>query len=257
MPRNSLTPEIIEEEVRVALGASGVEVELAADDFEKSLKDMIRLYNRNRPGRARQNLYVSPSQKKYGPVGYSPDGTKQLIPTIQGIVACNFVTNQAPVTDPFDTINNGIGRILSGSGTPFGEIDQQLQYIKQARVVAGSDPEWQQSWEGDRLYIYVDIARTPVLCGIEYTFHYAATVDPYIGIGMIPDGDTDFVVGFVCARAKQILARIRGKHGGILNPDGQADPVDWEGLLTEGKEEEKDWEEKIEKRRRPLLPVIG
>lgn len=257
MPRNDLTVDLLVEEVNSALGSSGVTVELDNDDYQKCLKDMIRVYNRNRPQRARQNLYVSPSQKKYGPLGTDPSTQQIVIPTIQGVVAVSFVTNQAPVTDPFDTINNGIGRVLSGSGTPFGEIDQQLQYIKMARNVASSEPEYQTAWEGSQLFIYVDIARTPVLCSIEYTYHLTPDDDPNTGIGMMPDGDVDFMVGFVTARAKQILSTIRGKHGGILNPDGQTDPVDWEELRQQGVEEEEKFEEKIKERRRPLLPILG
>jgi len=173
------------------------------------------------------------------------------------VTKVQFVTNQAPVTDPFDTINNGIGRILSGQGTPFGEIDQQLQYIKLAREVASTDPTFQQNWEGDELYLFIDIARVPVLCSIDYTFHYTGDDDATSGIGMIPDGDTDILLGFVTARAKQILAKIRGKFGGIATPDGGMDPIDSEDLKEEGKEEEAEWLEEIRKRRRPLLPVLG
>jgi hypothetical protein len=255
MPRNSLTMAVIKEEVATALGGSRVEIELLDDDYQKCMRDMIRVLNRNRPGRGRAAIHVTPSQKKYGPL--DPKSTPAFPATIQGIVKCAFVTNQAPITDPFDTINNGIGRVLSGQGTPFGEIDQQLQYIKLARVVASSDPEWQQAWEGPSLFVYVDIARTPVLCSIEYTFHFTPDDDPINGVSMIPDGDTDMVVGFVAARAKQILGRQRMKHGGIVNPDGATDTVDGDALLSEGKDEEDKWTEEIRSRRRPLLPVIG
>jgi hypothetical protein len=256
MPRNSLTVASIQEEVNASLGSSGVSVELESADYQKCLFDMIRVYNRNRPGRIRFMLPVTPQQKKYGPLGYDNFGNV-IIPTIQGVVAVSFVTNQAPVTDPFDTINNGIGRVLSGSGTPFGEIDQQLQYIKMARNVAASEPEHQVDWEGDKLFIFIDIARTPVLCSLEVSFHYTPDDATYTGIGYIPDGDTDFIVGYVAARAKQILGRIRIKHGGVMNPDGQMDPIDGEALVTEGKTEEDEWLEKILSRRRPLLPILG
>lgn len=255
MPRNSLTPAVIREEIEAALGKSGVEIELDDDDFEKCLKDVIRTYNRNRPGQGRFGLRVSPQQKKYGPLG--PSVLSTIPATIQGVRRVQFVTNQAPITDPFDTINNGIGRILSGSGTPFGEIDQQLAYIKMARVVAGSDPEYQQNWEGASLFLYIDVARTPLLCSVEYTYHYTADENAVTGVGMIPDGDTDFVVGFGLARAKQILGRIRGKHQGITNEEGSTDPIEYDAILSEGREEEREWLEEIKKRRRPLLPTLG
>jgi hypothetical protein len=261
VPRNTLTTDVIEDEVKKALGGSQVEVELGEDDFDKCLKDCVRLYNRTRPGHGRIAIPVTPQQKKYGPLNSWPPGAPTtaltIPPTIQGIVRGQFVTNQAPVTDPFDTINNGIGRVLSGQGTPFGEIDQQLQYIKTARVVASSDPDWQQAWEGDQFWIYVDIARTPVLFAAEYTFHFTPDDDKLSGVSMIPDGDTDFLVGFVLARAKQILANVRGKFQGVVNEEGATDPIDFEELRQEGKDEEAEWTEELKKRRRPLIPVIG
>lgn len=255
MARNSLTRDVIKEEIQTALGSSLVEVELLDDDFDKCLRDMIRILNRVRPGCGRAAIHVTPAQKKYGPL--NPNFTPPFPATIQGIKKAAFVTNQAPITDPFDTINNGLGRVLSGSGTQFGDIDQQLQYLKLARNVAGSEPEYQVSWEGSDLYVFIDIARTPVLCSLDYTYHFTLDEDPLTGLGMIPDGDSDFVVGFTAARAKQILARHRLKHGGIVNPDGATDTVDGEDILAEGKEEEDKWLEEIRSRRRPLLPVIG
>jgi hypothetical protein len=261
MPRNSLTTEVIEDEIKSALGGSQIEIELGEDDFDKSLKDCIRVYNRNRPGFGRCGIAVTPQQKKYGPLNAWPVGVppaqRTLPTTIQGIDRVQFVTNQAPVTDPFDTINNGIGRILSGQGTPFGEIDQQLGYIKMARWIASSDPEYQILWEGDQLFLYVDIARTPVLASITYKYHYTPDDDPNTGVGMIPDSDTDFIVGFILARAKQILGRARGKYGGVFTEEGGTIEVDAAPLIQEGKEEEGEWMEEIRKRRRPLPPVLG
>ena len=65
MPNTDLTLENIEEETRIELGVSGVEIELITKDIQKCIKDALRLYNRIRPKRFRAMLAATKEVKKY------------------------------------------------------------------------------------------------------------------------------------------------------------------------------------------------
>ncbi len=177
-------------------------------------------------------------------------------PTIQGIVHVDFITNRAVVTDPFDFTNQGLRQVLSGTGGPFGEVEQQLDYLKTAKRIASAEPEWKQIWESNQLFLYLDITRQPTLASMTYTWHVTPNDDPATGVGLIPDGDTDWIHDYILAMSKTIVGRKRGKFGGIANPEGADDATDSEGLISEGREDMERLQEEILKRRRPLLPVI-
>ena len=273
MPNADLTLDNIKEEVQVRLGVSGITVELQDPDFRKSLKAALRLYNRNRPFVGNASLAVTHAQRKYGPID-------TLHPGFQGVRKVDFhtqVTEPAgpTVVDPFNpniidqggTLGTGCNR-----GDTFGQIDQRLQYAEDANRVTSADKDWQGMWERveeggewvDHYYLYVYVPPvTPMRCSYQWTGHYVMeppSTIPAVGVlpmTSIPDGDTDWFFDYVEARAKQILARVRGKYDGITNPDGASDTVDWNQLLDEGREDEGTLTEAIKARRRPLPPTTG
>lgn len=251
MPNTVLTLELIPPHIQTMLGSSGVNLEVDAKDIKECLVKTIALYNRCRPQRDTQRLQVCQTQKRYGPLDVT-------YPGLQGVVAVQFVSSAiSDRVDPFDTLNNSINRSLAGAdGTPFGEIDQQLEYMEMGRRVASAENEWKGQWERDKhYYLYVDI-RAQYFCSITYTWHVTPDDADTTGMSFIPDGDTDWILNHVLALTKQILSRIRGKFGGIPNSDGGTDSVDYEMLADEGKQEAADLKVEIEARRRPLVPEI-
>lgn len=246
---NTLTIKQVREEVLAALGGSQVSVELDDKDVQKCVNDSVRLYNRTRPRRGRAAIAVTSSQKKYGPM-------QNFHPGLQGISDVDFVTTTQSLVDPFDTVNQWFSQIISGSGQVFSDIELQLHYIETARRIASAEPEWHAQWEQRDYFLYVDIIHTPVFVGYAYTWHVTPDDNAQTGIQHIDEGDTDWILNYTTARAKQILARVRGKFGGIPSPDGGVDPTDADGLLSEGREEQTNLEEELRKRRRPLVPVI-
>lgn len=261
MPNTLLWPlKNINEEVAIALGVSGVEVELTEQDIERAVRTALRLYNRSRPGQRKTAITLSANQKKY-----LLDPATDEFKGIQGVLTVEHVRSRiTDGIDPFDPLSViGPGGIHTGIDT-FADYDQKLQYIEQARRIASSEFEWTFQWEPDpadsnilKPYLYADIPATlPADTSLLYSFHYRPDGSEITGLQNIPDGDTDWFIDYVTAFAKTILGRIRGKFKGIPGPDGSDLSVDYDDLMTEGREDLKELTEEIKKRRRPLPPEI-
>lgn len=247
MPNADLTLENIKLETETSLGVSGVDVELSDADILKCLKDALRIYNRNRPDRIKRALSVTTSQKKYR--------IDDLIPNLIGVVDVDFIRQRNVFGDPFDPFfNDRTG--LTVTGDTYGEFDQKLHYIEQARRVGSNEPEWHPQWEdvsGERqFFLYID-APIPVDTHFTATARFTPDDD---SMQRIPEGDVDWILGFTLARAKKILSKIRGKFKGITGPEGATTEIDYDDLKEEGTTEETELMEEIRKRRRPLLPVL-
>lgn len=247
-----LTLKNIKEEIESSLGASGVDVELEESDVRKVVKDTIRRYNRARPGRGHAAIPITKDQKRYV-IDYEGSG-------IRGIVKVEFVEKTNFTGDPFDPFYyNRMG--LTPQGDTFAEYDQKRQYIEQARRVGSSEPEWQQRVETNQqtgkqeVVLYIDID-APFFCQLTYTYHYTPDDDSETGMQRIPDGDTDWIIEYATALAKMIVARKRAKYRGVILPGGTTADTDGTDLLQEGRDEKRELEERLSKRRRPLLPEI-
>jgi hypothetical protein len=266
MPNNLLWPlKNVGEEVRTALGDSGVEVELTEKDIERCLRDALRHYNRSRPGRRKLGITVSSATKRYALDPASFAG-------IQGIVGFECVRERVTDgIDPFDPLSViGPGGVHTGIDT-FGDYDQKLYYIERARRISSSEVEWRFQWEppqpaeggppaaGDKdiPVLYADIpATTPQFCSIEYTYHFTMDNAANTGLQNVPDGDTDWFIDYATAFAKTILSQIRGKFKGIVGPDGAEKSIDYDDLKSEGREDIRELKEAMKRRRRPLVPEI-
>lgn len=254
MARNAdLTLSGVTDEVRTALGFSSIEVELEARDIEKCLRDALRRFNRVRPWRHRKALTISPTTKKYRL-------EKAAHPGLLGVSQVDFVTDthRDDTLDPFDYEEQALAGLTAIGGESFGEIQWRRSYIEDATRIVSAEPEWFAQWEEDgEYYIYIDIRRSPVRCSFTWTSAYTPDDDPGTGMQWIEQGDVQWVLDFTCARAKQILGRVLGKHQGIITSDGGTDPTDHAELRQEGREDEEKLMEELKQRRRPLPPVIG
>lgn len=251
MPNTRLTVANIRQEVSTLLGGQSINIELGEADINKCILDAIQLYNRNVPRRNEAALSVSASQSKY------------LItqPNLIGVVQVKFVGSgiqfgaSTEFGPPFSNVSpTGLGI----AGATFGEVNLAVGYAKEAAQIASAEPEWQGYWEGSNYYLYIYVPTVqPINCS--YTFDWGVTSDNDATTGMqnIPDSDVDWVLDYAAARAKRILARILGKFGGIPNVSGGEDPTDADALREEAKEDETRLKEEIERRRRPLPPVVG
>jgi hypothetical protein len=237
----------IKEEILVGLGGTSLDVELDEADVEKCIKDTVRIYNRNRPGRGHKSLSVVSEQKRYELAAADHKG-------IQGVVAVGFVEKTNFTGDPFDPFYyNALG--LTPQGDTFGEYDQRRQSIEMYRRIGSVEPEWSARVENGIVVLYIDIA-SPYHCMYTYTFHYTPDTDAATGLLMIPSSDVDWFMRHTTALAKQIVGRKRSKFGGILIPDGGSAETDGRELKDEAKEELTLLLEEIKKRRRPLIPEI-
>lgn len=252
MPNTVLLIDALQDEIRLMLGGSHVDVELDKKDLLLFRRRAIRQYQRYLPGQARAALTTaSPSVQKY-PIVH---------PGLNGITHVWFV-DEAQVTgavDPFDPDSyitmNGLG-----NGLTVGQLDQEYSYREMGRRVLSAEPEWHGQWEGSNYFLYLSIPQStqPYRVSYRYTYHYDsdAEADTLRGPATIPDCDTDWIVRYAVAQAKMVLGRIRNKFGGIPNAEGGVDEMDGAALVEEGREEERELLEALRKRRRPLDPVI-
>lgn len=254
MPNDFMALDYVADEIGVRLGGTGIEVELEGKDVESCLRSALTQYNRFMPRRGRAAISVTTSQKKY-PISH---------PSLRGIVDVQFLDPyrlQTSGVDPFDPLTYLGNPDLTREGDTFGQFDQRLQYIEMARLVTSAEPEWLAEWERDQndnpaYYLYIDVQRE-YLCSYIYTWHITPDDDSVTGLRWVPDADTEWVLDYATARAKQILSRIRGKFAGITGPDGGDQQVDWQELATEGREDEQRLREEVERRRRPMTPELG
>lgn len=245
MPNNTiLTPDDIRTEVMLALGGSGVDVELAEEDVHYCIRETLRRYNRARPGHGHFALQATKSQRRY----------EIIKPGIQGIVRVEFVERPNLEGDLFDPFFfNAYG--LTPLGETFAEYSLRRKAIEQGRRVLGVEPEWNAEKEDGKVALYVKIS-IPYFVWVTYSWHYEPDNNPETGMQWIPDSDTDVFMDFCIAYAKRIVAMKRGKFEGVLSPDGATNPIDASTLREEAKMELEQAQEKLNNRRRPMLPEI-
>lgn len=253
MPNDLLTTEQILEEVRVNLGGSSVEVEVEDKDLKVMVARTLRVYNRYLPWRGRAKLAVTTSQKKYR--------LDNLHPGLMGVIDADFISRliSPSSVDPFDPYVTSLAGPNYGDET-FGDVMQRRMYTEDASRIISSEPEWFAQWEvvaGTRQYfMYVDVQRANIECGYTFQCHYADTDALDVGRLAIPESDTDWFINHVTALGKQLLARVRGKHGGVINSDGSTDPVDSDSDRQEATAELEALIAEIKLRKPPYLPAI-
>lgn len=249
MPNSHLTLEYVIDEVRTNLGSSGIEVEVEESDIQKGLIQALRAFNRNTPRRTKTKIAVTQAQKKYAITH----------PGLLGITHVEFVdpiVADKGTLDPFDPYSVIHDTGLLTGGETVGQYDQALQYQEQFRNVTSAENEWFVQWEDEQYYLYIDIRRH-MYCSYTYTWKVTPDDSPATGLRHVGEGEIGWICDYTTARAKLILYRIRGKFQGITGPDGGEQPIDWSELRDEGREDTKDLTEEIEKRRRPLEPLLG
>jgi hypothetical protein len=250
--RSGITVDELKEEMLTYLGHSGIMVELQSNDLTTALKSAVRKYNRWAPMRARAVQQVSASQRKYGPL-QTRDGHSRM----KGVVRVEFLdprTVESEGLDPFDPFSYFTPSGYTIAGMTFGELMQTYQYREVAARLVDAEPEWLGQWEGQNYYLYID-APTPVICSYEFTWGLSVDDDASTGMGLLPDGDIEWVVEYATAKAKTILGRIRGKFMGIPGPEGDLQ-IDADTLLQEARDDMQRLEEELRRRRRPFLPEL-
>ena len=263
-PNNALTEEKIIRRIESRLGGGGVAIEIDPDSWKATIEDALEYFNLKRPARRFAKLDATTTQKRYllydGSSG-TPVMTGIDAPRVAGVLHVHFITrrtqpSQVDPFDPFDTALAGI-TLGSGSGETFGEILQRLAYSEDASRIVDSEPDYEAVWDGELLYLYLDIPRAHIQVTVEYSAYWTTDpADTRTGMHLMPEGDVAWMLDYIEALASIRLGRARNKFGGIIGPDGNASPVDGEGLVNQGIADKKELEEKLERRRRPLPPVL-
>ena len=253
MRNDILTIDQIEAETSISLGGSSLDIELTPADYRKCIADAVRAYSRVLPMRRCAALTVSSSVKRY-------ELAAAAHPRILGIVDVQFTVQGIldSRVDPFSQEDMSIAGLAAMGGETFWEITQRKTYLKDAQRVVSAEAEWTAEWEGDgKYYLYIDVTHNPTQCTYWWTSTYSVDNHAITGMQWIPEGDTEWIMDFTLARAKQILSRVRGKFQGIATPEGGSDPVDFSELMQEGREDEQALNEELNLRRRTISPNIG
>lgn len=255
MPNDALSTEQLIEEIPLLLGGSTVEIELTEKDIRLAALRALRMWNRYLPRQGKAALAVVTSQKKYR--------IDDLHPGLLGVVDVDFLSSLTPPTviDPFDPMQTSIG--LGYGDETYGDVMQRRVFAEDASRIVSSEPEWHGQWETVAVgpanelqyFLYIDVVLTSSSCGYTYNVKYQDTDDPGLGRLAIPEGEVQLFTDLVLAYAKQVLARSRGKHQGIVGPEGQTDPMDSSDDRQEAIADLERIEAELKMRRRPGLPL--
>ena len=265
MPRNTaLSEDRIIRRVESRLGGGGVTIEMTPDDWKTSIEDALEVYGRKRPARRFARVDAVTSTRRY--LLYDANATTPVFPRIDapqvaGVLHVHFITrrtqpSQVDPFDPFDTALAGI-TLGSGSGETFAEIYQRLAYTEDAARVVDSEPEYEAVWDGDLLYLYLDIVRSHVQTVVEYSAYWTNDpADTVTNMNRIPQGDVDWFMDYIEALASIKVGRKRNKFGGVPNPEGGVDQTDGADLISQGIADKERLEGVLRGRRRPLPPLL-
>lgn len=238
----TLTRQYVDAEIRARIGGSSVKVEYQPSDLDMELRAAVRHIN----------TYTPRMMKK--PLANCANGRHLLEePNIIGVISVSSVdTTAVGLTGPnlsnvlvpntldlgmastFDTVNAYIDDVSLIYGT-------RISYHTQQEVVEGAS----------RTVLYVQNAGASQTIGVTYAWG----IDPEwypdasnasnpnygkYGIRHLRMDETGWLVEFLTARMKQIVARPRMKFGGVPTPQGGVDTTDGETLMNEGKTDEKE-----------------
>lgn len=266
---SKVTVSELRQYVRTQLGGSELDIELSDGDIDACMGDALREFHRVHP-MIGANVLSSVSADQ-----------KQIIQGGRGRVT-RFWINHKGIADVFDVhflrklqftdfigIENpfyldAVTRAFQG-GTS-GDYLSDLSYLKQAKKIFSSLPEWRADWIYDtdekrqRLSLFIDVSSLGVsfeYYDICYFFFYAleASDSPENGIGTINTEYEQWFRDYTVARAMQILGRKLRKYQGIPSPFGGSIMMDGEALRSEGKEEELRLRDDARQFRRPL-PIL-
>lgn len=254
MPNEALKTERLREEIRISLGSSAIDVELADKDIDVSVRQALRFYNRYQPRYAKKRIPVTKAQKKYR--------VDDTIPGLISVIDVEFIARAVEPTavDAFNPYITSIGGPYFGDET-IGDVVQRRMYMEDSERVISSESEWYFQWEPNsggtamQAFLYIDVVLDNVDCGFTYIVRYEDSDDVTKGRQAIPEADTDWIVNYATAKASLILARIMGKYGGVQNSDGSTEPTDADNLRQQAVEDVRRLEEEMQQRRRPGLPL--
>lgn len=262
MPNTALTNENLVEEIKLVLGGLSIEIELGDKDITLAARRTLRVYNRYLPFQGKARLMATSAQKKYR--------IDDLHPGLLGVVDVDFITDIIPpqAVDPFDpfySVSAALAGPNSGDQT-YADIMQQRTYAEDTQRIVSAEPEWYGQWERVRVstgpdvyaqqyFLYVDLVRTTIMCSYTYNCAYQDSDDPGNGRPAIPEGDAQWFLDYTTALCKQTLARIIGKHGGIVGADGQTEPTDSADLRQEAATDLERLETEMKARKRIGIPI--
>lgn len=251
-----LTMAKLRDEILVGLGAEAIDIEIGQRTCDKTIADAIRQINRHHPPVGWFTINFTSSMPMY----------TLVLPGLYGILEIDGVRNWFPNSNT----GLGISPFMFYPGfmlaySPFGmagdlagDFDMTMTYQQSNRIVFGQDFDWNArlvSLGTVQLFVRADPGSQ--IMG-QYCWHLTPDDSPDTGVSFLPPADLDWVIRYATALAKQILGRVIRKYAdGVNMPDGNVEQLDGAALKAEGREEQKELEQLLRKRRRPLIPQKG
>jgi|ERR1035437_1271127 hypothetical protein len=230
--------------VRRQLGAPDIEVELTSENIKDSMKEALAVYSKFKPRHITESWVAADGLSQRGLTSVSALGARGVYNLeLQG------------VTDGLNSPNIE-AQMMSGSFAYYGVAAPKFdlryyeyarQWVKMASRILSSEGDYHMSDDGRSIYIYSPGRMTKVT---------ATLVLDHVSPDTIPSHDQYWVRKYVLAQAKIILGRKRSKFTSI--PGANKDiSLDGAALITEGREDIKELETKLEKMRTHLTPSWG
>lgn len=240
--------KLAREHVKVEIGAAAYRIACA--------EPALREYNAKRPyvGRA-----VVP-EATAGAAKYGPIDTRH--PCFVGVADCRGVEQREPVVTPSNPFDPFYQYRVPGQRA--GELILQAFDNRSLAEVSNDDFQWTAAWEPDNhFYLYLRVPTGwPLDVGYEWHGKYlweAPAPLPTVGVLLatqVPEEDVQWILDYSVALAKEVVARARGKFGGVPEPEGTSE-TDATVLLEESRTTLELLTAQMARRRRPLSPLVG
>lgn len=237
--RRALTKDDMKKYVLAQIGYPVTEVELASQQFEILFERVLDEYNKWLPVyKVDVITAVSSMINRYNLLDLNQ-------PFGRGVVDVKIVTQQqwfSPISGVFAL---GIPHPISHLAPD--QYDLALRYIKMAKKIYSSEPDWE--WEEPVLWLYA-----PTGFGGPFSAAYTYSQDCSCAEDIAAE-DAGWAKDYYLALVKIAVGESRAKFGGIPGPAGQQ--LRGADLVRDGKEEKKELEQKIESKSYARIPPLG
>lgn len=233
------TPEVIRY-VKTQLGHPKRCIELDNVNLSEALKRAVRYHSSKKPTLIHDFVEVLNGQQAYDLDALSKPFGKGII-----------TVYEEPITSPQDVFNEfEYYRLRQPPYVDITELVMDQQYYKMLGATTGTNFDWEFINEHNRHILLFSPIPTR-----SFRASYVYDAEP-AKIEQIRLNDQGWVVDYTLALVKESLARIRGKFDGLPSKDGPQVSTDWQDLLREGLEAQKDLKESLDASRGDWTPPL-
>jgi len=206
------------------LGAPQRKVELNPINITEALKVAVRTYASIKPIFRKGSVVINGGVQKYDFIALAKPYGKGLTN-----IYVQPITSPAAVFNEFEYY-----RLRQPPYVDMSELLTDRMYYKEIGNLTGTNFDWEWTQSGSTMAILL-VSPIPTRT---FTAAYDYNLSPST-MAEIPEYDQQWVANYALALCKEILGRVRGKYQGVPGNDLPV-TTDWQELLNEGREAQKD-----------------